>query len=228
MPSRVPLNPERIVEAAVRVADQGGLTALSMRNVAKELGVEAMSLYHHVNNKDALLDALVEWVFGRIDLPAVGQPWRAQMAARASSTREVLSAHPWALGLLESRLPGPALLAHHESVLACLRADGFSLDLAAHAFSALDAYVHGFVLTEVNLPFAADGDVDAFAEQVDAMLPAEHYPNMAEMLRTRVMGRDYRYGDEFEFGLDLILDQLERHLAGGTGPADPAQTSGQG
>lgn len=212
MSRRPALSAERIVEAAVRVADRGGLTALSMRNVAKELDVEAMSLYHHVANKETLLDALVEWAFARIERPEVGEPWRAQMVRRAHSARSVLSAHPWALGLLESRLPGPSLMAHHESVLACLRADGFSLELAAHAFSALDAYVHGFVLTEVNLPFAADGDVDGFAAQVDELLPAEQYPNMAELLHTRVMGQDYDYGGEFGFGLDLILDRLGDHV----------------
>lgn len=213
MSRRTPLSSDRIIGAAVRVADRGGLVAVSMRNVGKELGVEAMSLYHHVEGKEALLDALVEWVFVQIDHPVVGRPWRAQMAARATSTRDVLSAHPWALGLLESRLPGPALMAHHESVLACLRADGFSMELAAHAFSALDAYVHGFVLTEVNLPFAADGDVDGFAAQVDELLPPQQYPNMSEMLHTRVMGHDYDYGDEFDWGLQLILDQLEVRLA---------------
>ena len=227
MTRRTPLSPDRIIEAAVHVADHGGLSAVSMRNVAKELGVEAMSLYHHLDGKDALLDALVEWVFVQIDHPVVGQPWRAQMVVRATSTRDVLSAHPWALGLLESRLPGPALMAHHESVLACLRADGFSLELAAHAFSALDAYVHGFVLTEVNLPFADDGDVDGFAAQVDELLPAQQYPNMAEMLHTRVMGQDYDYGDEFGFGLDLLLDQLQVHLVG-RGDQGSGQTSGQG
>lgn len=209
MPRRPALTLERIVDAAVRVADDGGLARVSMRNVGSELGVEAMSLYHHVRNKDALLDALVEWVFERIALPVVGEPWRPEMVRRAGSARRVLAEHPWALGLIESRLPGPALLAHHESVLACLRADGFTLELAAHAFSALDAYVHGFVLTEVNLPFAADGDVDGFAAQVDELLPAERYPNMAELLHTRIMGTDYDYGDEFDFGLELILDQLE-------------------
>jgi AcrR family transcriptional regulator len=214
MPRRTPLSSERIVDAAVRVADDGGLGQVSMRNVGRELGVEAMSLYHHVESKDALLDALVEWIFERIERPEVGGPWRTEMQQRADSAREVLSAHPWALGLLESRRhPGPALLAHHESVLACLRAEGFSLELASHAFSALDAYVYGFVLTEVNLPFAADGDVDGFAAEIEQFLPEDRYPNMAEMLRTQVMGQDYAYGDEFGFGLDLILDQIGAHLS---------------
>lgn len=213
MPRRPALTPDRIVDAAVRVADRGGLGQVSMRHVGKELGVEAMSLYHHVRSKEALLDALVDRIFEAMDRPRVGEPWRPEMARRARSARAVLGAHPWALGLLESRrAPGPELLEHHESVLACLRADGFSLELASHAFSALDAYVFGFVLTEVNLPFAEDGDVAGFAAEIEQFLPEERYPNMAEVLRTQVMGRDYSYGDEFEFGLDLILDRLEEHL----------------
>ncbi|MEE1622398.1 TetR/AcrR family transcriptional regulator [Zafaria sp. J156] len=159
MNAREPLSRERVVEAAVAVADRGGLAAASMRGVAAELGVEAMSLYHHVAGKDALLDALVDWVFARIELPGERDPWRPAMAARAASARSVLAAHPWALGLIESRrVPGPALLAHHNAVLGNLRANGFPVRLAAHAFSALDSYVYGFVLTELNLPFDAAGD----------------------------------------------------------------------
>ena len=154
MPDRPALSRGRIVEAAARVADAGGLRSVSMRNVAKELGVEAMSLYHHIAGKEALLDALADWIFSRIELPALDEPWRPAMAARAGSARGVLSAHPWGLGLIESRRnPGPALLRHHDTVLGCLRRGGFPVAIAAHAFSVIDAYVYGFVLTELNLPF---------------------------------------------------------------------------
>lgn len=208
------LNQERIVDAAIRVADDGGLAAVSMRNIGKELGVEAMSLYHHIAGKEPLLDAMVEWVFARIRLPDPAAEWRAEMTARACSAREVLAAHPWALGLIESRrTPGPGTLRHHEAVLACLRHNGFSVALAAHAFSALDAYVYGFVLTEVNLPFEA-GSADKFAADMQALMPAAQYPHLSEMLRVQVIGQSYDYGKEFGFGLDLILDSLERHLAG--------------
>ena len=160
---RPALTRDRVVDAAVRVADRGGLAHVSMRNVGRELGVEAMSLYHHVAGKDALLDALADRVYGEIALPAPDLPWRPAMADRAASARAVLAAHPWALGLIESRRdPGPALLRHHDTVLGCLRRNGFSVALAAHAFSVIDAYVYGFVLTEVNLPFSpGEGGVPA-------------------------------------------------------------------
>lgn len=214
MSKRPGLTQERIVDAAIRVADRGGLAQVSMRNVGRELDVEAMSLYHHIAGKEPLLDAMVEWIFARIRRPEPDAPWRAEMTARAASARSVLAGHPWALGLIESRrTPGPGTLLHHESVLACLRRNGFSVALAAHAFSALDAYVYGFVLTEVNLPFEAGESAEAFTDSIRSIMPAGQYPNLAEMIRVQVVGRPYDYGDEFGFGLDLVLDSLERHLA---------------
>jgi AcrR family transcriptional regulator len=208
------LNQERIIDAAVRVADRGGVGHVSMRNVGKELGVEAMSLYHHLAGKDALLDGLANWIFTQIELPEPQQAWRRAMIERAASARDALSQHPWALGLIESRRsPGPALLRHHDAVLACLRSNGFSIALAAHAFSAIDAYVYGFVLTELNLPFDPDESVEAFATEIQQMLPPDEYPHLVEMITDQVVGQDYSYADEFEFGLDLILDSLEHHLA---------------
>lgn len=213
MPRRAVLSVDAIVEAAVRVADRGGLTQVSMRNVGKELGVEAMSLYHHLSGKEALLDALADWAFARIELHEAAQPWRPAMAARAVSARRVLSAHPWALGLLESRrTPGPALLRHHDTVLGCLRANGFPVALAAHAYSVLDAYVYGFVLTELNLPFEAGEGAEEFVATLAPTL-ADHYPHLAEMVLELVVGRDYDYADEFAYGLDLVLDGLEARLA---------------
>lgn len=202
----------RVVDAAARVADRSGLTQVSMRNVGKELGVEAMSLYHHVKGKDALLDALADWIFVRIDLPDPATPWRAAMTTRAASARAVLSEHSWGLGLIESRRsPGPASLRHHDAVLGCLRHNGFSVALAASAFSVLDAYVYGFVLTELNLPFQAGESAEEFVAQVD--LPADQYPHLTEMVAEQILDRDYSYGDEFTRGLDLILDSLEARLA---------------
>lgn len=208
MTTRTPLSRDRIVDAAVRVADTGGLAAVSMRGVGRELGVEAMSLYHHVTNKNALLDALADWIFTRIDLPEPGQPWRPAMAARAASARTVLAGHPWALTLIESRRsPGPALLRHHDRVIGCLRTDGFTVAAAAHAFSVLDAYVYGFVLIELNLPMTPDESAGDFAENLE--LPADEYPHLTEMMREMVVRPDYRYADEFDVGLGMILDQLE-------------------
>lgn len=228
MNSRAPLSAQKIVEAAARVADAGGLAAVSMRGVGKALGVEAMSLYHHVANKEALLDALADWVFAQIALPEpAASPsdsgsdpsggsdpsWRTGMLLRARSAREVLSAHAWALGLVESRsTPGPALLRHHDRVIGCLRAGGFSLRLASHAFSVIDAYVYGFVLTEQSLPFdpgAAEKAGD-FAASVAPMLA--EYPHLGALVVDLTADRDYVFSDEFEVGLGMILDQLEIRL----------------
>jgi AcrR family transcriptional regulator len=213
MPARPPLSPARIVEAAAEVADSGGLTAVSMRHVGKALGVEAMSLYHHVSSKEALIDALVEWLYAKLYRPDSDQPWRTEMALRAQVARTVLLAHPWGLGLIESRRrPGPEVLGHHESVLACLRGNGFTVAQAAHAFSVLDAYVFGFVLTELSLPIQDATDATEMAAEM-ALDPAD-YPHLVEMMVGYVMAQDYTYaGAEFEHGLELILDALASRLA---------------
>lgn len=226
MPRR-PLSQESILEAAVAVADDGGLHAVSMRSVGRQLGVEAMSLYHHVASKSALLDALADRVIGRVALPTIDAAWRPAMEDLAASTRAVYTQHPWAISLIESRAtPGPAILRHHDRVLGCLVTSGFSIALASHAFSAIDAYVFGFVITELQLPFSA-GEGEAFSTQLD--LPADEYPHLVALMRELVIGRAYDYGDEFEYGLALLLDQIEvRHAAeaaptrSGGVPEDPA------
>lgn len=211
--ARPALSRERVIAAAVRVADAGGLAAVSMRRVAREAGVEAMSLYHHVTGKDDLLDALAETVYGQIDLTCLAQPWRPAMVARAISARQVFTAHPWALGLAESRTnAGPALLRHHDAVLGALVRGGFDARGAMRAFSAIDAYVYGFALTEQNLPFDADAGVDPELLAHYAALIAD-LPHLAAVLTEVVSGPAFRYGDEFLSGLDLILDGLEAQLA---------------
>lgn len=205
------LSAEAVVEAAVRVADAGGLTAVSMRGVGRELGVEAMSLYHHVRNKEHLLDALADWVFMQVELPLTGEPWRSGMERRATSARAVLAAHPWALVLVESRRrPGPGLLRHHDAVLGCLRSEGFSVRLAAHAFSAIDAYVYGFVLVEQTLPMQEGESAGDFAATLD--LPVERYPHLVENVVELTSRADYAYAEEFGFGLDLVLEGLAARL----------------
>lgn len=210
MTDRVKLSRERIVEAAAAVADRGGLGAVSMRNVGKELGVEAMSLYHHIPNKDALLDALSEWVFSQIALARVEDPWRAAMEARADSTRSVLGRHSWALGMMESRpMPGPAMMRHHDHVLGCLLHAGFSPALAMHTFSALDAYIFGFVLTEVSLPFSEGGEQEFVAT---FEISPEEYPHNARVMNELVVDTEFSFGDEFAVGLEIILNEVERRL----------------
>ncbi|MGN6561068.1 MAG: TetR/AcrR family transcriptional regulator [Thermomicrobiales bacterium] len=207
---RSPLTRERILRAAVVLADRGGLAALSMRRLAQDLGVEAMSLYRYVANKDDLLDGMVDLVFGEIG-PPTGVEWQAVMRERAIAARAALTRHRWAVGLMESRTrPGPETLRHHEAVLATLREGGFSVRVAAHAYSLLDSYIYGFTLNEQSLPTdAAEGAVEAGARYLQ-MLAAGPYPRLTEFIAEHTMQPDYRYGDEFVFGLDLILDGLER------------------
>jgi AcrR family transcriptional regulator len=206
---REPLSRERAARAAVDLADAEGIDALTMRRLARELGVEAMSLYHHVANKSDLLDAMVDLVFSEIELPTDDTDWTAAMRRRARSVRTVLLRHRWAIGIMESRRsPGPATLRHHDAVIGCCRRAGFSVAMSAHAFSLLDSYVYGFVLQEINLPF---DDADDLTGILDSMMPegfAEQYPHFAELTSEFVLRPGYSYGDEFEFGLDIVLHGL--------------------
>jgi AcrR family transcriptional regulator len=208
---RRPLSRERVLRAAIDLADAGGIATLTMRKLGQELGVEAMSLYNHVRNKEDLLDGMVDLVFGEIDLPAGEVDWRAAMRRRALSARHVLLRHPWAIGLMESRIhPGPATLRHHDAVLGSLRTAGFSLEMAAHAYSVLDSYIYGFTLNEQTLPFDTGEEIAEVGGGIFREFPANEYPYLAEMFIEHAMRPGYDYADEFEFGLDLILDGLER------------------
>ena len=185
---------------------------MSMRNVAKGLRVEAMSLYHHVEDKESLLDGLADWIIEQIQLPEVTDPWRAAMSARAHSAHDVLAAHPWAITLIESRpAPGLPLLRHHDRIVGCLLESGFSAALATHAFSTIDAYVYGFTLSEANLPFSpGDGAEEAFASEVAP--PATEFPYLARSLGELMESGTYSYAAEFNYGLELILDGFANRL----------------
>ncbi|MEV4180379.1 TetR/AcrR family transcriptional regulator [Streptosporangium canum] len=200
-----------MLEAAIRVADRGGVEAITMRRVAQELGVEAMSLYHHVPNKDAILDGVVDMVFAAIELPSAEcGDWRDAIRARASSARVVLSQHSWALGLMDSRrTPGTATLRHHDAVLGVLREAGFTLPMAAHAVSLIDSYVGGFVLQEANLPVTTPDDVGEVAGDILDHLPADEFPYLTEMIVDHALQPGYDHTSEFGYGLALILDALE-------------------
>ena len=210
---RAPLSRERVFEAAVEVADAGGIAALTIRSLADELGVKPMSLYHHVANKEGIVDGIVDVVFGEIELPPRDADWRSALRRRAYSARAVLRRHPWATPLMESRAhPGPATLRHHDAVIGALRRGGFPVALAAHAYSLMDSYIYGFALEEAALPFApqeAGAAVPDFLAQFDARA----YPHLVEMAVEHIMRPGYDYGAEFDFGLELILDGLDRHLA---------------
>ncbi len=207
---RTPLSRQRVVRAAVALADEAGLEALSMRKLGQRLGVEAMSLYNHVANKDDLLDGMVDVVYSEIDLPAREADWRTAMRLRAGLVREALARHPWATGLMELRTkPGPASLRHAEAVLDCLRAAGFSTEDATHAYWLLDSYIYGFAIQEARLPFGTPEELAEMAAVVLPQVPAAEYPRLNEAAAAS-LGSGYDYTDEFEFGLDLILDGLER------------------
>jgi len=208
---RIPLNRERVLRAAVALADDSGTGSLSMRKLGDALGVEAMSLYNHVANKGDLLDGMVDFVFSEIDLPAGGADWKTSMHQRAVSVRRALARHPWAIGLMESRTsPGPATLRHHDAVIGSLRRGGFSIEMAAHAYSVLDSYIYGFALQEASLPFDTAEETADVAETIFKQLPPDEYPYLSELTVEHVLQPGYDYGNEYEFGLDLILDGLER------------------
>jgi AcrR family transcriptional regulator len=205
------LSRDLVLAAAMALADEGGLESLTMRRLGERLGVEAMSLYKHVPGKDRLLDGMVDLVFAEIGLPSGAQGWRAGMRARAIAMRDVLGRHRWAIGLMESRTaPGEATLRHHDAVLGVLRQAGFGLPLAAHAYSLLDSYIYGFALQEKNLPFETGEETVDLAQAMLAQFPPDRYPHLAEFTREHVLRPGYGYGEEFEYGLSLILDGLER------------------
>ncbi|MFJ3307394.1 TetR/AcrR family transcriptional regulator [Streptomyces sp. NPDC086549] len=213
-PTRETLTRQRVLRAAVELADTGGLETLSMRKLGETLGVEAMSLYNHVANKEDLLDGMVDLVFGEVELPMPEDDWRQAMRQRAISMRHALSRHRWAIGLMESRsTPGPATLRHHDAVLGCLRQGGFSLTLTAHAVSVLDSYIYGFALQEKALPFDTPDETAELAESIMSGFGDGEYPYLTEIATAHVMRPGYSYGDEFAYGLDLILNGLQQAAA---------------
>jgi AcrR family transcriptional regulator len=201
-----------VLQAALELADARGFEAISMRNVARKLGVEAMSLYNHVANKEDIVDGLVDIVFGEIEVATPGTAdWRTAMRQRAISVRAALNRHRWAVGLMEGRMnPGPASLRNHDAVLGCLRESGFSFRAAVHAYSAMDAYVYGFALQERGLPFDAPEETAQVMERQRRNVPnMDDYPYLVEAAG-EFAEAGYDYDTEFEFGLEVILDGLER------------------
>ena len=209
------LNRDRVTRAAVAMADERGLDELTMRKLAKELGVEAMSLYNHVANKDDLLDGMINIVFEEIEPPAAGADWKAELRKRAVSTREALMRHRWAVGEMEGRADhGPANLRVHDAVLGCLRAAGFSIEMSVHAMSVQDAYIYGFALQQTDMTPETAEDFAAVAQDqmVEYADVLSEYPNLVEVVGGYVAKAGYDYDAEFLFGLDVILDGLERLL----------------
>ena len=218
---RVRLSKERVLEAAVELADSGGLESLTMRKLADALGAGAMSLYHYVPNRDALLDGIVDIVYDEIEVPSPDIDWWVALRQRAISTRAALRRHPWALDVMESRTqPGMANLRLHNAVLACLREAGFSISDAVHAYSVQDAYIYGFALQEKNLPFETSEEAAQIGEMMVEQFQhlADQIPYLYEVVANYVAKGGYDPTAEFEFGLDLILaglEELRKHASHG-------------
>jgi len=209
-PTRARLNRDRVIAAAVALADTAGLDGLSMRRLGEELGVEAMSIYNHVVNKVDLKNGMADAVFGEIELPSHSDDWKTAIRKRSISFREVLARHPWATTVRDSGTnPGPATLRHHDRVIGTFRNGGFTVAQSAHAFSAIDSYIYGFAMQEKSLPFTTPEETAAMAEIMLAQLPRSEYPYLAELTADHVLEPGYFYGDEFVVGLDLMLDGLE-------------------
>ena len=212
--ARPRLTRDRVLHRAVAIADADGLAALTIRALASGLDVKPMAIYHHVANKEEILDGIVDLVFSEIELPEPGDDWQTGMRRRARSTRTVMGRHTWAIALMETRTsPGPATLRHHNAVIAALREAGFSIPMTAHAFALIDAFVYGFSLQEATLPMSGPDDVAEIAgPMLERMSPAD-YPHLVEFATEHVMKPGYDFGEEFDFGLDLILAGLADAIA---------------
>lgn len=206
--SRPRLTRERVVATAIELADAARHDVPTMRALAAALEVQPMSIYHHIAGKEELVDAMVDSVFAEIALPGKGG-WQDELRRRYRSARAVLRSHPWALPLMESRAnPGADTLRQHDAVLGVLLDAGFSMPRTALAYAMLDAYLYGFVLQEVALPFDQPEDVPGMAQEMLAAFPVDTYPHLAAFMAGHVMQPGYDYGAEFDNGLDLLLDAL--------------------
>jgi AcrR family transcriptional regulator len=212
---RAPLSRDQVLRAAMQLADEDGIEALSMRKLAQQLGVEAMSLYHHVRNKEDLLSGMLDIVYSEIDLPSPDGEWRPAMRRSAISFYRVLRAHPWACNLLGSAIEAsPLRLSYMDAVLGRLRSEGFSPVMTHHAYHALDSHIVGFTLWLLPYLAIARQQPD-YAGQFMAELPAGDLPHLIEHIGVHMQPEQPEDVDEFEFGLDLILDGLERMRVAG-------------
>lgn len=219
-PKRIPLSRERVLRCALDLADESGITSLTIRSLANSMGTKPMSLYHYVANKDEILDGIVDAVFNEIDLPSAAGQWRKEMHERAHAVRRALKRHPWAVGLLETRSsPGPATLRHHEATLATLRAAGFSVQMTAHAYALLDSYIYGAALQEAALPFHGSDTAAEVTKSIVELFSDGQYPHLVEIATEHVLKPGYDFGDEFDFGLNVILDGLARAIPSPAGDA---------
>lgn len=221
-PRRETLTRERVLRAALVLADERGIDALSMRELGRHLGVDAMSLYNHVNNKDDLLNGIIDLVVGEIDLPPGDGDWSQAMRTRARSAQAAFTRHPWASQLLDSRTSsGPERLRYFDWVIGTLRRAGFTVDVALHAYSALDSYVYGFARQQANLSSGEPSSPET-AQHMLAEIPTDQFPHLTEVITHYIDHGGYDPDADFDFGLTLILDSLARLLDNDTQPDDPA------
>lgn len=205
-----PLTRDRVLNGALALADEIGIEKLTIRRLASALDTKPMTIYHHVPGKEAILDGMVDMVFGEIDPPPTEIDWKSAMRHRALSARAILVRHPWAAPLMEARRnPGPNTLAHHDAVLGCFRRGGFSVEMTAHAYALIDAFIYGFALQETSLPATSGAEMEDLAGSMVDLLPPDDYPHLRELVAEHVLQPGYDFSAEFEFGLDLILDGLE-------------------
>ena len=209
-PSQVSLSRDRVLEGAMTLADEVGMEGFTLRKLATWINVKPMTIYHYVKNKEDIIDGMVDLVFEEIGLPATDLHWKDAMRSRARSVRAVLAQHPWATALLESRTsPGSATLRHHDAVLGCLRRGGLSVTMTAHTYAIIDSFLYGFALQEANLPATEGHAVTELAQGIADLFDTGQYPHLAELTAEHVLKPGYDFGDEFEFGLNLILDGIE-------------------
>lgn len=214
--SRQSLSLGRIIENAVGLADEIGVDALTIRKLATSLDVKPMTIYHYVPNKEAIIDGMVDRVFGEIDLPQMDIDWKNSIRLRSASARAVLARHPWAVPLMESRrTPGISTLRQHDAVIACLRDGGLSVEMTAHAYAVIDAFIYGFAMQEASLPATSGDEMSELAESILETTAMNEYPHLMELTTQHVLQPGYDFGNEFDFGLDLILDGLERASTNG-------------
>ena len=210
--ARLPLSRDRVLDAAIRLADDGGIEAISMRKLGQALGVEAMSLYNHVANKDDILSGIVEIVESGIELPSPGTAWKQALRRTALSAHDVLEQHPWAAGLtLSASGSRPVRWRYMNAILGCLREAGFSAETTDLAYHALESHIAGFTLWAAQLE-VDDAELPDLAARFLEQFSGDEFPYVVEHVEQHLAERSPDNPGAFAFGLDLILDGLERIL----------------
>lgn len=213
--ARRPLSRDRVLRAAVALADTEGIKAVTMRRLAQALGVEAMTLYYHVANKAALFDGIAELVTAEVDLPEAAGDWRADIRHIATSAYEVYLRHPWAPNLVLTTRAGDARMRYMNALLGALRRAGFTAAETDHAYHAVESHIMGFTLWEVGMDLGPPEQLRAMATAFVEQLDTESFPFVAEHVGEHLRPDRSEEEGDFAYGLDLILDGLERKLAAG-------------